>query len=59
MSLSDISVKLNEEVLKEIVTKKYGPETKFAGWSFSGGFKSGDSYLSEVFRVIIDATNPS
>lgn len=53
MSLSDISPVFNTEVLDEIVKAKGG--VKHVAWHFRGGFNKGDSYLSEVFRVEIDA----
>uniref|UniRef100_A0A336M4I1 CSON012053 protein n=1 Tax=Culicoides sonorensis TaxID=179676 RepID=A0A336M4I1_CULSO len=52
MSLSDISIKFNEKTLNEIIAKYSG--TKCTGWRFVGGFKKGDSYLSQVFRLQID-----
>uniref|UniRef100_A0A336LPX7 CSON000643 protein n=1 Tax=Culicoides sonorensis TaxID=179676 RepID=A0A336LPX7_CULSO len=52
MSLSDISTKFNEKTLENIVAQYSG--TKCVGWRFMGGFKKGDSYLSQVFRLQID-----
>jgi len=54
MSLTDISTALTDEILQDIVTKKFGPSAKYVSWRFTGGFKKGDSYLSEVFKVEID-----
>lgn len=51
MSLSDVSPKFTEESLDEIIIKTGG--VKHTGWEFGGGFKKGDSYLSDVFRMIV------
>lgn len=53
MSLSDISIKFTEEVLIEIVQK--AGATKVLSWCFGSGFKRGESYLSETYRLIVDA----
>lgn len=55
MSLQDISVKFTEETLLKIVKEKYGDSAELVGWKFCEGFKKGDSYLSELFRLQIDA----
>uniref|UniRef100_U5ET49 Putative juvenile hormone-inducible protein n=1 Tax=Corethrella appendiculata TaxID=1370023 RepID=U5ET49_9DIPT len=55
MSLSEISEKFTEENLNEII-RKIGGE-KFTKWEFAPGFKKGDSYLSEVYRVIVEGEN--
>lgn len=52
MALSDVSIKFTEQTLDEIIQKKGG--VKHTGWHFGGGFKKGDSYLSEVYRIIVD-----
>lgn len=51
MSLSDVSPIFNEKSLDEIIIKAGG--VKHTGWEFAGGFKKGDSYLSEVFKMIV------
>lgn len=52
MSLSQISTKFTEHTLDEIV-QKYGA-TKHVNWKFGSGFKKGDSYLSELYRLIVN-----
>lgn len=52
MDLSSISIKFTEATLDAII-QKYGGQ-KHTGWKFGDGFKKGDSYLSEVYRVIVD-----
>ena len=56
MSLSDISSKFTEEHLNEIIIKSGG--VKYTSWEFEGGaIKKGDSYLSEVFNVVVRGLN--
>lgn len=55
MSLSDISANFTEETLQYIIEKAGG--VKYTSWEFAGGFKKGDSYLSEVYRVIVKGLN--
>lgn len=50
-SLSDVSPKFNEKSLDEIIIKAGG--IKHTEWKFTGGVKKGDSYLSEVFKLIV------
>lgn len=52
MNLSAISNKFTEATLDEIIQKKGG--CKHTSWSLGDGFKKGDSYLSEVYRIIVD-----
>lgn len=52
MQLSDISDKFTNATLDEIIQKAGG--TKCTGWSFGSGFKKGDFYLSEVFRLKVE-----
>lgn len=51
MSLNDVSNKFDEKSLDEIIIKAGG--VKHTGWEFLGGFKKGDSYLSEVFKMLV------
>lgn len=51
MSLADISTEFTVETL-DIIIKSIGGK-RHESWEFAGGFKKGDSYLSEVFRLII------
>lgn len=50
-SLSDVSPNFNEKSLDDIIIKAGG--LKHTGWEFTGGSKKGDSYLSEVFKMIV------
>ncbi|XP_063704718.1 uncharacterized protein LOC134834102 [Culicoides brevitarsis] len=52
MQLSDISTKFTQETVDAIVCRSGG--VKSTAWRFVGGFKKGDSYLSQVFRLQID-----
>jgi hypothetical protein len=52
MSLETISPNLKEEHLLEII-KQFGG-SKYISWAFDeGGFKKGDSYLSELYKVVV------
>jgi hypothetical protein len=52
MSLTSISPNLTEEHLHDIVRQFGG--VKYTSWSFHGNpFKKGDSYLSELHKVIV------
>lgn len=55
MSLSKISKFFTEETLDKIV-QNVGC-THHKSWSFGTGFKKGDSYLSDVYRLIIIGNN--
>lgn len=52
MNLSAISIKFTEATLDEIIQKQGG--CNYTSWSLGDGFKKGDSYLSEVYRIIVD-----
>lgn len=52
MELSAISVNFTESTLDEIIQKCGG--VRHTSWSLGDGFKKGDSYLSEVYRLIVD-----
>lgn len=55
MSLEDISSKFTNATLDEIVEKGGGGGgSKHTSWKFGVGFKKGDSYLSDVYRIHID-----
>lgn len=49
--LSVISIKFTEATLDAIVQECGG--IRHTSWSFGDGFKKGDSYLSEAFRLIV------
>lgn len=52
MSLESISPNFTEDYLDEIIKKAGG--TKHTSWAFEGAAgKKGDSYLSEVFKVVV------
>lgn len=52
MSLENISPNLTEKHLDEIVVKAGGVRHK--SWAFEGAAgKKGDSYLSEVYKVVV------
>lgn len=52
MSLSDISNKLTEKHLDDIIRQEGG--VKHTTWEFSGNsFKKGDCYLSNMYRIIV------
>lgn len=53
MSLESISPNLKEEHLNEIIRKFGG--VKYTKWGFEIGeaAKKGDSYLSELFKVVL------
>lgn len=52
MSLETISPNLTEKHLDEIIVKAGG--VRHTSWAFEGdGFKKGDSYLSELFKVVV------
>ena len=53
MSLSEISIKFTEQVLDEILQKNNNA-AKHTAWRFGDGFKKGDSYLSDVYRLLVD-----
>lgn len=53
MSLSDISIKFTDDILTEIVQN--AGAAKVLSWRFGSGFKRGESYLSETYRLIVDA----
>jgi hypothetical protein len=55
MSLSDVSSKFNDETLQEIIEKVGGVELK--SWEFAGGFRKGDSFLSEVYKLKVIGLN--
>lgn len=55
MLLNSISEQFTEETLDKILQKNKGDKTfKHTSWKFGSGFKKGDSYLSEVFRLLIN-----
>lgn len=49
--LSDISCKFTEDTLDAIVQECGG--RRHTSWCFGDGFKKGDSYLSEAFRMVV------
>jgi hypothetical protein len=51
LSLANISTKFIEQTLQEIIAQ-VGGDT-FKSYEFADGFKKDDSYLSEVYRVIV------
>lgn len=52
MSLATISPNFTEEHLHEIIRNAGG--VKYTSWAFEGdAFKKGDSYLSELFKVVV------
>lgn len=52
MSLETISPNLTDEHLNEIIKKAGG--VKYTSWCIEGAAgKKGDSYLSEVFKVVV------
>lgn len=55
MSLSDISSKFTEETLQEIIENAGGVE--LISWEFAGGFRKGDSFLSEVYKLKVKGLN--
>ncbi|XP_034940347.1 uncharacterized protein [Chelonus insularis] len=53
--LEEISNKLTEKTLRDILVKKTGKESvEVTGWEFEPGSNKGDNYLSIVYRVTID-----
>lgn len=50
-SLSDVSLKFTKTSLDGIIIKAGG--IKHTSYEFTGEFKKGDSYLSEVFKMIV------
>lgn len=52
LSLSTISSKFTENTLHEIAIASGC--TKTIKWSFGSGFRKGDSYLSELYRLVIN-----
>lgn len=56
MSLDAISPSFTEEHLNEIIRKKCG--VRYTSWAFEGAAgKKGDSYLSEVYKVVVKGVN--
>lgn len=55
MELSSISINFTEATLDEIIQKNGGD--RHTSWRLGDGFKKGDSYLSEVYRLIVDGIN--
>lgn len=52
MSLSDISSQLTKNHLDDFIRQQGG--VKHTSWEFAGNsFKKGDSYLSNLFRIIV------
>lgn len=49
--LDAISLKFTEETLDTIVRNNGG--IRHTSWKFGDGFRKGDSYLSEVYRLIV------
>lgn len=50
--LSDISIHFDENSLDKIIQLDGGKH--HTSWNFIGGFKKGDSYLSEVYRFAVN-----
>lgn len=56
MSLAEISSKFTEQHLNEIIIQCGG--VKYTSWEFEGdASKKGDSYLSEVYKVVVRGLN--
>lgn len=55
MSLTDISNSFTETTCEDIIKKAGG--TKYTSYKFGKGFKKGDSYLSQVFRLCVYGVN--
>lgn len=51
LGLDAISLKFTEETLDTIVRNNGG--IRHNSWKFGDGFRKGDSYLSEVHRLIV------
>jgi hypothetical protein len=49
MSLNSVSSKFTAETLNEIIRQAGGES--LLSYEFTGGFKKGDSYLSELYRL--------
>lgn len=50
-SLKEISSKFTEATLDSIIRNHGG--IKHTSWRFGDGFRKGDSFLSEVYRLIV------
>lgn len=56
MSLDIISPNLTESHLNEIIRNAGG--VKYTSWEFEGdAVKKGDSYLSEIYKVVVKGVN--
>lgn len=55
MDLRQISKKFSEETLDAIVRKCGG--VRHTSYNFGDGFKKGDSYLSEAFRMLVNGVD--
>jgi thiamine kinase-like enzyme len=55
MSLTNISSKFTKETLLNIIEEVGG--SQLVSWEFAGGFKKGDSFLAEVYKLKVIGKN--
>jgi len=50
INLNEINNKFTEEVLTNILSKKFGDKVQLTDWFFEEGSAKGDNYLSNVYK---------